>query len=183
MHNHFPTLEWLHDVAASDKDVKLPPVQFFLAQIVTLTPHSVLLWGTGVLWLLFGKATRNYRFLGVFYLIFLALMMALHAKDYYLVPAYPVFFAAGAVAWFSWAKKIAWRNALIGVYAVIVLIGLVLFLPFSIPVLSPQRWLAYTEKLHFKPKDSENHAAIPLPQFFTDRFGWEGPGEAGVWYL
>ncbi len=123
--NHFPTLEWLHDVAESDKDVKLPPVQFFLAQIVTLTPHSVLLWGTGVLWLLFGKATRSYRFLGVFYLIFLALMMALHAKDYYLVPAYPVFFAAGAVAWFSWAKKIAWRNALIGAYAVIVVVGLV----------------------------------------------------------
>ena len=53
------------------------------------------------------------------------------------------------------------------------LVGLVLFLPFSIPVLPPQQWLAYAEKLHFKPKDSENHAAIPLPQFFTDRFGWE----------
>jgi hypothetical protein len=38
------------------------------------------------------------------------LMMALHAKDYYLVPAYPVFFAAGAVALFGWAKKIPWRN-------------------------------------------------------------------------
>src|SRR5271168_1328486 len=45
VHNHFPTLEWLHDVQNSDKDVKLPPLQFFLAQIMTLTPHSVLLWG------------------------------------------------------------------------------------------------------------------------------------------
>ena len=50
-------------VQASDKDVKLPPVQFFLAQILTLTPTSVLLWGTGVLWLLFAKSTRSYRFL------------------------------------------------------------------------------------------------------------------------
>jgi Dolichyl-phosphate-mannose-protein mannosyltransferase len=173
VHNHFPTLEWLRDVAASDKDVKLPPVPFFVAQIVTLTPHSVLLWGTGVLWLLFAKATRNYRFLGVFYVIFLALMMALHAKDYYLVPAYPVFFAAGAVAWFAWAKRIAWRNALIGAYAFIVVVGLVLFFPFSVPVLPPQQWLAYAEKLHFKPKDSENHSATLLPQFYTDRFGWD----------
>jgi Dolichyl-phosphate-mannose-protein mannosyltransferase len=173
VHHHFPTLEWLHDVQNSDKDVKLSPVPFFLAQIVTLTPYSVLLWGTGVLWLLFGKATRSYRFLGVFYLVFLALMMALHAKDYYLVPAYPVFFAAGAVAWFAWAKRIAWRNALIGAYAVVVVVGLVIFFPLSVPVLRPQQWLAYTEKLHFRPKDSENHAATLLPQFFTDRFGWE----------
>jgi hypothetical protein len=173
VHHRFPTLEWLHDVQLSDKDVKLGPLQFVLAQIVTLTPHSILLWGTGVLWLLFSKATRSYRFLGVFYIVFFALMMALHAKDYYLVPAYPVFFAAGAVAWFAWAKRIRWRNALIGAYAVVVVVGLVLFFPMSVPVLRPQQWLAYTEKLHFRPKDSENHAETLLPQFFADRFGWQ----------
>jgi hypothetical protein len=173
VHNHFPTLEWLHDVQASDKDVKLGPVQFFLAQILTLTPTNIFLWGTGVLWLLFAKKTQTYRFLGVFYVVFLALMMALHAKDYYLVPAYPMFFAAGAVALFGWAGRIAWRNVVLGAYALILLIGVVVFFPFSVPVLRPQQWLAYAEMLHFKPKDSENHAATPLPQFFADRFGWE----------
>jgi hypothetical protein len=173
VHHHFPTLEWLHDVQNSDKDVKLGPLQFFLAQVVTLTPHSILLWGTGVLWLLFSKTARSYRFLGVFYVVFLALMMALHAKDYYLVPAYPVFFAAGAVTWFAWAKKIVWRNSLIVAYVVLVVVGSVVLFPLSVPVLPPQQWLAYTEKLHFRPKDSENHAATLLPQFYTDRFGWE----------
>jgi hypothetical protein len=183
VHYRFPTLEWLHDVQLSDKDVKLGPVQFLVAQIVTLTPHSILLWGTGVVWLLLGKATRNYRFLGIFYLVFLAVMMALHAKDYYLVPAYPVFFAAGAVAWFAWAKKITWRNGLIVAYVVLSVVGLVAFLPLSIPVLGPQQWLAYTEKLHFRPKDSENHAATLLPQFYTDRIGWQGLAEqvAGIY--
>ena len=57
-----------------------------------------------------------------------------------------------------WAKRIVWRNALIGVYAAIVVVGLVVFFPLSVPVLPPQQWLAYTEKIHFKPKDSENHA-------------------------
>jgi len=173
IHNHFPTLEWLRSVQASDKDVKLPPGPFFVAQIMTLTPTNMVLWGTGVFWLLFAKTTRNHRFLGVFYVVFLALMMLLHAKDYYLVPAYPVFFAAGAVALFAWAQRIAWRNVLLGVYAVILLVGLVVFFPFSVPVLPRQQWLAYAERLHYMPKDSENHAATLLPQFFADRFGWE----------
>ncbi|HXC95272.1 MAG TPA: glycosyltransferase family 39 protein [Edaphobacter sp.] len=173
VYNHFPTLQWLHDVQNSDKDVKLGPVQFFLAQIMTLTPSNIFLWGTGVLWLLFAKKTQIYRFLGVFYLVFLALMMGLHAKDYYLVPAYPVFFAAGAVALIGWAGTIVWRNVVLAAYALILLIGGVIFFPFSVPVLRPQQWVAYAEKLHFKPRESENHAATPLPQFFADRFGWE----------
>ncbi|QNI34116.1 glycosyltransferase family 39 protein [Alloacidobacterium dinghuense] len=174
VHYHFPTLEWLQRVQATGKDVKLPPLPFLWGQINMLTPHSVLLWGTGVLWLLFTKAERNLRFLGIFYMLFLALMMALHAKDYYLAPAYPVFFAAGAVAWFRWARHIVWRNALISVYAVIVVIGLVLFFPFSVPVLPPQQWIAYAEKLHYVSHDSEVEKDKPLlPQFYADRFGWQ----------
>ncbi|MEI9980856.1 MAG: glycosyltransferase family 39 protein [Edaphobacter sp.] len=173
VHNHFPTLEWLRSVQASDKDVKLPPLQFFVAQIMTLTPTNIFLWGTGVLWLLFAKTARSYRFLGVFYVVFLALMMALHAKDYYLVPAYPVFFAAGAVVLFRWAGKIAWRNALVGGYAVLLAVGVIIFLPFSIPVMPPQEWRSYAQRLHYIPKDSENHSPTLLPQFYADRFGWE----------
>jgi MFS family permease len=173
VHHHFPTLEWLRDVQHSDKDVKLTPVQFFVAQIMTLTPTNIILWGAGLVWLLFAKVTRSYRFLGVFYVVFLALMMALHAKDYYLVPAYPVFFAGGGVALFRWAKRMVWRNALLGAYAAVLAVGVVLFLPFSVPVLAPQQWRAYAERLHYIPKESENHAATLLPQFFTDRIGWE----------
>jgi hypothetical protein len=171
---HFPTLEWLRRVQATGKDVKLPPLPFLWGQINMLTPHSLLLWGTGVLWLLIAKAARSFRFLGIFYLLFLVLMMALHAKDYYLAPAYPVFFAAGAVAWFRWAKHVAWRNAVIAVYAVIVTVGIVAFFPFSVPVLSPQQWIAYAEKLHYTTHDSEVEKEVPLlPQFFADRFGWQ----------
>ena len=50
------------------------------------------------MWLLVSKAARPFRFLGMLYLLFLAAMMAMHAKDYYLAPVYPVFFAAGGVA-------------------------------------------------------------------------------------
>lgn len=174
VHYHFPTLEWLRAVQSTGKDVKLPPLPFFLGQIMMLTPHNVLLWATGVLWLLFAKAARSFRFLGVFYLLFLALMMALHAKDYYLAPAYPVFFAAGAVAWFAWAKQKMWRNALIGIYTALLVVGIVAFFPFSVPVLPPQQWIAYAERLHYTSHDSEVEKDKPLlPQFFADRFGWQ----------
>lgn len=175
---HFPTLEWLRRVQATGKDVKLPPLPFLWAQINTLTPHNVLLWGTGVLWLLLAKAARSFRFLGVFYLLFVVLMMALHAKDYYLAPAYPVFFAAGAVAWFRWAQRVIWRNALIGAFVVIVCAGIVFFFPFSVPVLPPQQWIAYAQRLHYIPQDSEVEKDKPLlPQFFADRFGWQEEAE------
>jgi 4-amino-4-deoxy-L-arabinose transferase-like glycosyltransferase len=173
IHYHFPTLEWLRDVAKSDKDVKLPPLGFLKAQVMMLTPWTVLLWLSGVVWLLVSKAARPFRFLGVLYLVFLALMLVLHAKDYYLAPIYPVYFAAGAVAWFSSAREGVWKNVSIGAYALLLVAGFFLTLPFSIPVLPPQRLIAYERRLGFQPQDSEVHSATLLPQFYADRFGWQ----------
>ncbi|MBV8630515.1 MAG: glycosyltransferase family 39 protein [Silvibacterium sp.] len=169
---YFPTLEWLRDVQNSDKDVKLAPLDFLKAQWFMLHPFTVLLWISGVLWLLISRTARAFRFLGVTYLLFLALLMAMHAKDYYLAPIYPVYFAAGAVAWFSWAHERVWKNALIIAYAAFLLWGGIRSLPFAIPVLPPNEFVAYEKKLGFTPQDTENHDPTILPQFYADRFGW-----------
>ena len=100
--HHFPTLEWLLAMQRSAIEIKLSPFRMFLSQLLMLGPVHCLLWMSGVIWLLFSKEALSWRFVGIFYLLFLTLMMALHAKDYYLAPAYPVFFAAGAVAWMNW---------------------------------------------------------------------------------
>jgi hypothetical protein len=172
VHYHFPTLEWLHDVQNSDKDVKLGPLKFLAAQAMMLHPFTLLLWVSGVVWLLVSKAARPFRFFGVMYLLFLALMMTMHAKDYYLAPVYPVFFAAGGVAWFSWAQAKRWKNALIGLYAAALIWGGYRSIPFSIPVLPPEQLVAYEKRIGFTPQDTENHEATILPQFYADRFGW-----------
>jgi hypothetical protein len=172
IHYHFPTLEWLHDVAQSDKDVKLPPLAFLKAQLFMLQPLTVLLWLPGVLWLFIAKAAKPYRFLGLMYVLFLPLMIALHAKDYYLAPIYPVYFAAGAVARIPSGSNSPWRNGSAAFYAVLLLVSTVLTLPFSIPLLSPEKFLAYEHKLGFKPQDNETHDPTILPQFYADRFGW-----------
>ncbi len=172
IHYHFPTLEWLHDVAKSGKDVKLPPLAFLSAQLFQMNPVTVVVWLPGVIWLLVSRAARPFRFLGVLYVIFLLFMMAMHAKDYYLAPVYPVYFAAGGVMWFAWAGRVRWRNALLAFFALFMTFALVRSIPFSIPVLPPQQFLAYEKKMGFKPQDSEVHDATPLPQFYADRFGW-----------
>jgi len=172
MHYHWPTLEWLIDVSKSNKDVKLPPLQFLLAQMMTLTPWTIPLWLSGVVWLLASRKAREFRFLGVLYLIFLPMMMVLHAKDYYLVPVYPIYFAAGAICWLPAGKHGALRYWPVSAYALLLVVGFFLTIPFSIPVLSPQKFLAWSKTMHYRPADSENHDATILPQFYADRFGW-----------
>ncbi len=170
--HHFPTWEWLQAVQRSDKDIKLPPLKLFLSQIVMLGPLHSLLWLTGAGWLLLAKEARAWRFAGLAYVIFLAYMMRMHAKDYYLAPAYPILFAAGAVAWSRWAARHRVVRGMVWSYAALLLIGTCFALPYALPVLSPQRFLAYERWVGFHPADMETHDPTLLPQFYADRFGW-----------
>jgi hypothetical protein len=104
-------------------------------------------------------------------------MMALHAKDYYLAPMYPVIFAAGGVAFFSArAGRMRWQPA----YAGVLLLTGVLVLPAAIPVLTPERQLAYLNTMHLHSPPSEKWAEGPMPQFFSDRFGWQEMANAAT---
>jgi len=93
--HHFPTYELLSNIAHSDENIKLPPLAFLAAQVNILFVVAAPLWIEGLIWLAFA---RPRRFVALTYLVFLPMMMLLHAKHYYLAPIYPVFFAAGAVA-------------------------------------------------------------------------------------
>jgi Dolichyl-phosphate-mannose-protein mannosyltransferase len=179
IHNHWPTLEFLHNGEIENKNVKLAPLPFLAKQILNLQPATVLIWGAGLVWLLRNPQAKPWRWLGLTYLFFLAIMMALHAKDYYVAPIYPVLFAAGGIAWEQRFAKRQWvrQNR---VFAFPVLEGVLLIfgaiiLPLAIPVLSPPTWIVYTKALHlYNPGDSnENQANGPLPQFYADRFGWQ----------
>ena len=99
-------------------------------------------------------------------------MMALHAKDYYLAPIYPIYFAAGAMGWLPVDRRTVLRTVRASAFAVLFCVGFVLTVPFSIPVLPPQQLVSWMETMHYRARDSENHAATILPQFYADRFGW-----------
>ena len=168
----FPTWVDLSNVKRTHKNVELPPLQFLLQQIMMLSPVSVIVWIAGLGFLLFYTQGKRYRVLGVTYLVFLAIMMALHGKDYYLAPIYPMLFAAGGVFWETFiAAHVKWRWMKVALPALVLVMG-VLAVPFVIPVLPPERVGPYMEAFGLKLPKTETHMSSPLPQHFSDEFGW-----------
>jgi hypothetical protein len=177
IHNHWPTLEFLHNGQIRHKNIVLGPVKFFLAQFATMQPVNALLWITGIVALLRAKSVRDGRWLGIAYILFFAIMFALHAKDYYLAGIYPALFAAGAIAWerrFAASRGVL-RNRTIAfpVFESVLLITTILILPMASPVLRPATWVRYTKALHLRGDKMETAETGPLPQFYADRFGWQ----------
>src|SRR5207302_1704542 len=86
----FPTYVDLSNVKRMHKNVELPPLPFIKEQIMRLNPLAVVVWAGGLGFLLFHREGKRYRWIGFTYVAFLAIMMALRAKDYYLTPIYPM---------------------------------------------------------------------------------------------
>jgi MFS family permease len=175
IHNHFPTLEFIHNGKVDHKNIVMSPLQFLGAQVMMLNPLSMFLWVPGVIWLLVSRRSRDSRFLGWTYVVFLALMFATRdAKDYYLAAIYPAIFAAGGVCWQALLKRRS-TGWLVPTYAIALLIGGIIALPMSLPVLRPQQWLDYTARMHLRntAENMENEATSAFPQFYADRFGWQ----------
>jgi hypothetical protein len=169
IHNHWPTLEFLRNGKLENKVVILSPLAFLGAQVLQMLPWNALLWITGIVALWRGRNIRNARWLALTAIFFFALMLALHAKDYYLAPVYPFLFAAGAIASDASAPRRRWVAPVLAVW--IVVNGLVA-LPFAAPILPPYTFDRYAIAMHFKPKETENEKTSLLPQFYADRFGW-----------
>ena len=181
IHNHWPTLEFLRNGREGGKNTVLNPWKFFLAQFYVMGPLNALLWITGVVALLRAKSIRNSRWLGLTFVLFFALMCAMHAKDYYLEGIYPAFFAAGAIAWeYRFVLRDSTspgtprpRSFAIPVYVALLVLTNLLILPMASPVLRPPDWVSYTRALHLPHDNTETARTGPLPQFFADRFGWD----------
>ncbi len=170
--HHFPTLEDLRNVKAIHKNVELPPLPFLGQQILMLAPVSALVWIAGLGFLLFHSDGKRYRILGVTYLVFLAVMMALKGKDYYLAPIYPMLYAAGGVFWETLAESHArWRWLRVALPVFVLGLGL-LAVPIVLPILPPSKVVPYMEALGIKVPKTETHMQSLLPQYFADEFGW-----------
>jgi len=171
--HHFPTLEALSNVRKTHKNIELPPLSFLRQQIMMLLPVSAAIWIPGLAFLLFSSKVRNYRCLGITYLVFLAIMMKLHGKDYYLAPIYPMLFAAGGVFWETIiAARPRMRWLIFALPAAVFALG-VIAIPLDVPVLPVDKIVPYMNALGIKMSRTEVHDSGPLPQHFGDEFGWE----------
>jgi hypothetical protein len=168
----FATWVDLSNVKKTHKNVELPPLPFLKEQFMMLLPFNALVWIAGLGFLLFHGEGKRYRVLGATYLAFLAMMMALYAKNYYLAPIYPMLFAAGGV---FWQKAIESRAGLRWVkrsLPLVLVISGAVAIPLVLPILPPDRIAPYMQALGVGMTRTENGMSSNLPQHFADEFGW-----------
>jgi len=151
----WPTLEFWRNYARSQAQ-STTPVLFLVQQVLTMQPFTLPLWLAGLYYYLVSRSGRPYRALGWAFVILYALDTIGHAKFYFLAPAYPMLFAAGALVFERGLR--GGRRWLRPTYAALLVLGGALLAPLVTPTLPPD---------------------IPmraiggrLPQPLADRFGW-----------
>lgn len=170
----FPTIEDLQNVRATGKNVALAPLAFLGQQALMMHPATLPIWLAGLWFLFFGRG-RSFRAVGWVYVALLAIMMALKGKDYYLAAAYPMLLAAGGAAiegWTSALSNLRGRRVARGLIASAVVLAGAVLAPLALPLLPPQTFVTYQERLGLHPPKTEVAHIGPLPQLWGDQFGW-----------
>ena len=162
--HHFPFIEEQRNVAQSGRDVRLAPWTFFAEAALAMLPLTVPIWIAGLWWLFRGP----YRAMAWAWCIAAAVILLLSPRIYYLFPAYPMLFAAGAIAWEP--VRIPWLKP---AYLALMVLLAALLAPTLLPLLPPETYIRYSEFTHLQQPRIENHRLGPLPQLFADQFGWE----------
>jgi hypothetical protein len=167
----FPFLELMHNIRSTNRDVVRGPVAFVADQAMLMNPILFPLWLGGLAWLFLGRDGSRYRILGWIYALLLFAFIVLKGKNYYLASAYPMLFAAGAVASENISRaRMRWSRP---VYLALIVAVTCLLAPLSAPVLSAENYIRYQKALGLEPLKAENQPTGPLPQIFADEFGWE----------
>jgi hypothetical protein len=147
----WPTLEFWHNYG-----VRSGPLDFFVAQIGQMNPIALPLAIAGLIFY-FRRSGVRYRLLGWTFVFAYLVLTLLGTKPYFLAPAYPILFAAGAVVFERWALRpwLAWIRPTY--VALLALTGIVLA-PAIMPVLPPATTM---------------QAYGALGQTLSDRLGWD----------
>jgi hypothetical protein len=167
----FPSLEFMRR-AAGEKNVSLALGEFLFGQFMQSGLAQSLMWLAGLVLFFISKKYESLRPFGWLYLIVFTIMVMTHAKVYYLTPIYTLYIAAGAV-WLSTFSSARARALLRPALVIILLLLSLTALPFAVPVLKVESFIAYSQRLGMTPKPEEHHQLAELPQYYADMFGWE----------
>ena len=180
IHHHWPFLELMRNIRTSGKDIALPPLKYLGQQALMMGPQTLPFWLAGLGFYFFSRRAAAYRVFGWAFVLTIAFFMAMHGKDYYSAPAYAMVLAAGAVAtemFFDSARFTArprLRSFLRGAAFRVQVIGLLVTLPFVLPVLPIEKFVAFQKWIGVEPPRTErNQIGVLLPQHFADEFGWQ----------
>ncbi|WP_158828309.1 ArnT family glycosyltransferase [Mucilaginibacter lacusdianchii] len=171
--HHWPVVTHMHKLKSQQLDY-VKPTDFILQQLL-LHGILVIVWFTGLLFLLFHKSMRLYRFVGIAYLLVFIFLLKMNGKPYYLLAAYPMLFAAGGYGIALILQDYKART----MAAVALLAPNLIMLPIVLPILNitqVRRFFEYTHQ-HMPVLDFavtwEDHKRHPITQDYADMFGWE----------
>ncbi len=168
----FPMLELLRNGQNGKNAVASPPL-FLFQQLLLTNLFLAPIWIAGLISLIVRKGPA--RFLGLTYVVLIALMIALHGKHYYPADVYPIVMAAGGVEVASWTRR--WIPLQAALAVAMVAAGL-FFLPYSLPILTEGAMLDYSafvgRTLHLSKSTmaTERHQTADLPTDWADMHGW-----------
>jgi Dolichyl-phosphate-mannose-protein mannosyltransferase len=168
LQHHFPFLELQANIRRSGRNVDLNPLSFFGQDALAMLPLTVPVWLAG-LWYFFAGSGQRFRALGWAWLFTALVIVFVNPRVYYLFPAFPLLFAAGAVQWELWTARMEWPR--VGYASLMLVLGANLA-PLTVPVLPVETYIRYSKALHLAPPRIENHQMGPLPQIYADQFGW-----------
>lgn len=167
-----PVVEYT-GIYSSGKTYQATPLEYLIQQVTTMNPLALPLWLGGLYFLFFVQEGKSYRAFGWAYGFLYAFFMLQKAKFYWLSPAYPMLFAAGAYGLqllVQQRPRLAWLQPT--AIAVIGLSGL-LSAPFAIPILSPEAFIGLNVSTGGAAVvKQENLVSSDLPQNYADRHGW-----------
>lgn len=152
----------------SEKIPDLSALEFLHAQIRLLNLATTPVWLIGLGAFAFWPRFADLRAFAIAFAALMAVMIAIHAKPYYPVGAYPLLFAGGAVAIEAWVASRAVRGL---ASAAVVLLGVVAA-PFALPILPVETFVAYQAHLGQAPTTDDRSPLGGLPQYYADMFGW-----------
>jgi 4-amino-4-deoxy-L-arabinose transferase-like glycosyltransferase len=152
------------------------PLGFLVNQVLDMNPVNLPLLAGGLLFYLRSKRGESLRPFGLAYILLYAFMTIIDAKPYYLLPVYPMLYAAGSLyieqSKFSGPKFFAMfsRND----YPIIMIVIALLFSPLLMPILPPANYVnSYGALSGIGNSGAGQQGGGLFPQYLGDRFGWD----------
>jgi 4-amino-4-deoxy-L-arabinose transferase-like glycosyltransferase len=169
--NDWATWEFIEN-AKRGKIPDFTPLEFLSENMLEANPATVPLWVGGLAWLLLARRARRLRLVAVMFVATFVILVVQKSKPYYLAASFPVLMAAGGVAWERWTngRRSRWVR---WVLLVNLLFGIAVMAPMAVPLLSPEGTVAYGRRMGIIPAAQEVGHTSALPQYFSDRLGWE----------
>ena len=106
---NFVSLEFLRFIHA--RDVRVGVTDWFLLGQAKMTLLAFPLAMAGIYFYFFTEPGKRYRPMGWMYAVPLCLFLLMRGRDYYLAPAYPMLYAAGAVWCECWLSSLRYESA------------------------------------------------------------------------